>query len=52
MKAKEPVSMQLMFSLGYRPELLARIDEQAVANIAKFRAEQNKKKELKNGKAQ
>jgi uncharacterized membrane protein YGL010W len=42
------VWLELLFMLGYRPELKARVDKAVAIEVEKFRA----KKALKNGKAQ
>lgn len=42
------VWLELLFMLGYRPELKARVDKAVEVEIAKFRS----KKALKDGKAQ
>lgn len=42
------VWLELLFMLGYRPELKARVDKAVAVEVAKFRSQ----KAVKNGKAQ
>lgn len=42
------VWLELLFMLGYRPQLKARVDKAVAVEVAKYREQ----KELKNGKAQ
>lgn len=45
------VFMEILFTLGYRPELQKRVEESVEKEIKKFKAEKKANGQVKNGKA-